>query len=164
MTEDEIKREMARQDMEIFKQDATERLKGQIDLAKLIIQSLILTNGGAIVALFTLVAKKANGFTPAADQLWAAFAWFVAGLVAALLTGFGGFMSQFYFHIASSRQTWSEQAKALGTTYDKDHMPYFTAGNWILYVSIAAAAASVVFFGIGAWAALSGSLSGSAPN
>lgn len=158
MTDEEREREAARQDMEMYREDAVERLKAQIDLGKLLIQSLILVNGGAIIALFTLLGAQGDRLSIDANLLWRAFCWFIAGLVAALIAGLGGFMSQYCFHQASCTQTWREQGKLLRIPYDVDFMPMFRWGNRVLLTAIAVAVLSLICFGVGAASALAGTI------
>lgn len=158
MTEDEAKREIARQDMLAYQEDAMERLRAQVDLAKMLIQSLILANGGAIVALFTLMGAQGDQLAIDPGHLRSAFQWFVTGLVAALACGFCGFASQYLFHLVSGIQAWIQQGKAMGVPYEREFMGMFTWGNRLVLIAMGLSAGSLIFFAIGAWAALSGAL------
>ena len=73
------------------------RLNSQTQLAILALQSLILINGGALVALFSLIAQGGN--TPFIRHiypptLWISFAMFALGISAALIAVFLGYWSQ----------------------------------------------------------------------
>lgn len=159
MTEEERLREGARQDMETLFATANERLKFQVDLAKVVIQSLTVANGGAIVALFTLVGKQGESMIIDPALLKAAFAWFVAGLVTIILAAFGGFLSQYWYHISDLREGWHRQAEMLGNEPGKwDFKGPYARGNVALMAALACAFLSLFCFGMGGWDALSGAL------
>ena len=73
--------------------DMAERVKIQASIADRALQSLMLANGGALVALFTLVGK-AGAVHFDVRRLKIAFACFVAGLIMALIAHLFAFLSQ----------------------------------------------------------------------
>lgn len=152
-------RDMARLEMQSQRNEALEHLKAQVEVAKLLIQSLILINGGAIVALFTLMGgeKVAMKFDPAAMK--AAFACFVSGLLAAIACGVFGYLSQLCFQLTSTIEAWQFQAIATGTDkVEADSTKLYRVGWVMLGLALLAAVCSMVCFGMGSWEALTGSL------
>lgn len=159
MTPDEQAREAARLDYQTLMADAADRLKHQVDLGKGLLQSLTLVNGGAIVALFTLIGKQGDGLALDPMLLKRAFGFFIAGLILSLISGSAGFLSQLLFAGSSTLQAWEQQDVMLGRDVTKRHFQKpFKQGGWALVATIAAAILSAACFGLGSWSALSGVL------
>jgi len=157
MTPDEQKREAARLDYEALMSDAANRLQHQVDLGKVAVQSLTLVNGGAIVALFTLVGQQGIELALDPERLKLAFGFFVAGLFCSLASMFGGFLSQYWYSQTSIEEAWEKQSEMLGDKpKGRDFMRSYKRGSIALAVGLCLAVLSVVSFAAGSWAALSG--------
>lgn len=118
MTEDEAKREMARQDYAAQTAEAAQRLQYQIDYSKMLLNALTVGNGGAILALLTFIGNTGAKTDPA--QMKWAFGIYGAGLVLVFLSYTGAFFSQSHFYEASQHQAWNDQAKSVGATANND--------------------------------------------
>lgn len=92
---DETESQIAALDYEDRRQEAAARLQYQIDFLQTAFKGLNLINGGAIVALFTLLSAEKVALTVAQTR-WS-FAAFAAGLVFNLLAAFFAFRSQFHY-------------------------------------------------------------------
>jgi hypothetical protein len=162
MTPDEQKREIARLDYDIYLTEAADRLKFQVEFVQAGLRSLMLINGGAIVALFTLIGNSAAATQVAVDQgkLWCAFVAFVAGLLFTLLTTFAAFFSQVFYAESTVRQAWSSQREMLGGVGDNEHVKPFRKGKCAEILGIACFSAALACFAIGAGFALAGVLPG----
>ena len=160
MTPDEQKREVARLDYETLTSDAAERLKYQVDLGQSMLRSLTLVNGGALIALFTLIGNQGQGLVVNDGLLKGAFVSFVAGLVFSLVGSFGGFLSQFWYAFASTLVAWDKQEEMLGGEGSRrlDALKHYKRGSWALAIGVLAVVLSVVCFGVGSWYALSGAI------
>lgn len=131
-----------------------ERLKFQIDLAQSALKNLHLVNGGAIVALLTLIGNSKANFSQYAIG-WA-FVWFALGLSASLAAYFGAFYSQLFFMNASMRGAWNAQARSEGISGNHSIDRDVKLGNYGLNGAIFLAVSSLVFFIVGAFVALGG--------
>lgn len=159
MTPEEQQREAARLDYDALITDAADRLKHQVDLGKMVIQSLILVNGGAIVALFTLVGKQGANLPINPSSLTTAFGYFIAGLVCALASGFAGFLSQYWYALTSTMEAWQKQAEMMGQEYTgKDYNGTFVRGSIAIGLGLLLAAGALICFGLGSRSALIGVL------
>lgn len=108
----DVRAKMIANDIEFARADAMERVKAQLALADAAIKSLILANGGAMVALFTFIGSmtaKPGAMSFGAGNIWYAFASFVGGLVMALLCYICAFVSQDRFYNQSMREVWRHQ-------------------------------------------------------
>ena len=162
-----LTRRVAEQDYAAARAEATDRVKNQMSIADATMKALLLANGGAMIALFTfvgnLVAKCAA--KPAFDTsaLWTAFACFVAGLVAALLTHAFAFLSQERFYHQSMHEVWRNQAVML-TGEALDHTPVelraYKFGQLAYCAAFVLAVVSIGCFTAGCAAALRGVLIG----
>lgn len=126
------------------------------------LKTIVLLNGGAVVALFTLLG---NLDKPAIDKLALdetslrqAFAWFIGGLVAAAAAHLLAYITQELYTAGHTR----DAAEIYHTLSNKPGQPpsgrrYFTCGLAVTLVAIGAVIFSVTCFGIGAFAALSAS-------
>ncbi|WP_426255811.1 hypothetical protein [Sphingomonas sp. DC2300-3] len=170
MTDDEkaaMVRKVAEQDYVAARAEATDRIKNQMSIADATMKALLLANGGAMIALFTfvgnLIAKSAGKPAFDAHALWTAFACFVAGLIAALLTHAFAFLSQERFYHASTYEVWRNQtimltAEALEPT--PAEVRAYTVGQWAYCAAFVLAVVSIGCFTAGCAAALRGVLIG----
>jgi hypothetical protein len=149
---------MAELQYELDVHDARERLRQQLELALVALRSLILVNGGAIVALFTFVGNSEASFD--ARAIWFAFTWFIVGLVLALLSLILGFVAQANYTSLSWSTAYEHQGVMLSIPIDfeKEKARENKFGNVAELSALAAAFLSLVFFAIGAGCALSGVL------
>lgn len=153
-----IPREILGLDPESARAELLERLKFQVGYSEAIIKSLILVNGGAMVALFTLIgsASTAAVFRFDTKALWAAFALFAAGLALTLLAAIGGFFSQGFFYGVTQQELWMAQEARLTGCIPKDERPAgLRRGQAAQYAGVACAILSTACFSIGAGVALS---------
>lgn len=77
-------------------EDARKRHDGLLQLALLALKSLVALNGGAIVALFTLLGHV-ESLSVRAAPLWWGFAAFAGGLTFAVLSNVIGYLAQDQF-------------------------------------------------------------------
>ncbi|MGE3690593.1 MAG: hypothetical protein AB7F98_04355 [Novosphingobium sp.] len=133
-----------------------DRLRFQIEYVQSALKNLHLVNGGAIVALLTLIGNAKIPFDKRA--IWWAFFWFASGLIFALSAYAGAYFSQSYYMEATAKQAWNAQAKAHGTKKRWDFKFSSLMGNAALYSGVFCAVASLVCFVIGAFVALGGIL------
>lgn len=160
MSPEEKKREIARLDYQALIADAADRLKHQVDLAQATIRSLTLINGGAIVALFTFIGNlDANGaLLVDPPQIKRAFLAFAFGLMFAMASSFGAFLSQYWYALTSQIEAWHRQAAIFDQTSDRDLSDPVRRGSLALAVAVASSIASLICFGIGSWLSLLGVL------
>ena len=160
-------RRIAEQDHAAARADAAERVKNQMSIADATMKALLLANGGAMIALFTFIGNamaKAGG-KPVFDAaaLWTAFACFVAGLVAALLTHALAFVSQERFYHTSMIEAWRAQrvaASGKAEAPDEKEMRALRFGTIAYAVAFTLAMISMVLFAVGCGSALRGVLIG----
>ncbi|MEA1015578.1 hypothetical protein [Sphingosinicella sp. LY1275] len=146
--------EIAKLDYELAKLDAAERLRFQGEFSQTMFRSLTLVNGGAIVALFTLVGAGAPGVNISA--LWLAFPAFATGLTFNLLSIAGAYFSQGWFMRSSISTTWNKQAEIHGLKGDYTELQQheFAVGDRWQKGAAGAAIASLVAFIVGSALAL----------
>ena len=128
-----------------FRDEAHERLRIQESLAQACFRSLVLVNGGAIIALFSLIgsnaaiARQVSGL-----QLWFAFAAFAAGLSATIIANLAGFFMQAHYGSATERRMWNKELELGGREpiYDADSClaagdRWQRTGTWSIAISLA---------------------------
>jgi len=145
-------------DVEAARAELLERLKFQIGYSEAIIKSLILVNGGALVALFAFIgnAGSATVFRFDTKGLWMAFALFVAGLALTLFAAIGGFFSQGFFYGVTQQEIWmAQEARLTGCAPKDERFVGLRRGQIAQYLGVAFAILSVTCFSIGAGVALS---------
>lgn len=146
--------DVARSDIENYRQEMADRLKFQVDFAQALLKNLTLVNGGAIVALFTFLGHDGNRFI--IKLLWWSFTFFSIGLASALAAFIAAFYSQLFFMNATAFQMWNSQLQILGHSERHDQRPDYEKGDCALKVGVALAILSLVTFVIGAAFALGG--------
>lgn len=150
--------EAARQNYDALTAEAAERLRFQVGFAEQALKGLMLVNGGAVIALYTVIGNS-GPMSLDAGNLWAAFGCFVAGLVLTLLACLGAFASQSYFYASAQHEAWNEQARMLtGRLGGYDHRSPYRLGYWAQIAGVGSAVLSVAAFALGAGLALSGVL------
>lgn len=100
-------RKIAEVDSAFWREDALKRLDGASGYAQAVWKSLMLMNGGAIVALFTLIGN--SGAAVERYWLWWAFGSFVLGLASTLGSNATGFVCQSYYMHQSTKRAWNAQ-------------------------------------------------------
>jgi hypothetical protein len=134
--------------------EGAERLKFQIEFAQSTLRNLHLVNGGAIVALLTLIGNSSANYNE--YSISSAFVWFAIGLAVCLAAYFGAFYSQLFFMNATYKQAWNAQARSEGLAEPYGIKPDARLGNLALFTAIFLAVSSLVSFIIGAFVALGG--------
>lgn len=133
--------------------EAEARLGFQVEYSQSLLKSLLWVNGGAIVALFSLIGlgEKA-GFQ--IEKIFYSFAFFSAGVAAILFAYICAFFSQLFFMESSLRAAWNHRAKSAMQKPNDDPLPALKKGNWSMLAGVVTATLSLVFFLIGAAYAL----------
>lgn len=143
-------------DYEFWHGEVAQRLSFQNDLGHAVLKSLVLVNGGAIIALFTFIAAAGAKFQALA--VWWSFAWFVIGLVAAITTHFFGYFAQGSFMGMATMERAEAQRRMTGLPKGPGSDDYEKSGHRWFVMSIFSCGASLACFAIGAGVALSGVL------
>lgn len=152
---EQLKRETARLDHEALQKDAELRLGYQVEFSHNALKALTLANGGAIVALFTLLGNVDNArLAVDAGLIWWAFAAFTSGLVCTFVASFGAFFSQSFYMLSSQQEAWEKQAEMLGAESKYDHLAEYQKGEKAEFVGIVAAILSLILFAFGGGFAL----------
>lgn len=151
-------REAARQSCEALTAEALARLQFSVTFAEQALKGLMLVNGGAVIALYTVIGN-AGALNLDAGRLWAAFGCFVAGLVLTLLAYLGAFASQNFYHVSAQHEAWNYQDEAQnGKRGAHDHVRPYVIGHWAQIAGVGFAILSLAAFAIGSGFALSGVL------
>lgn len=156
MDDESRRREIARLDYEFFKGEISERLKFQVEFAHAVLRGLTLTNGGAIVALFTFIGNSGADFDR--QLIWWAFGLFSLGLVLTLVSSTGAFFSQSFYMKSTVSQLWNAQVDMLGGKGEFDYKTEYRKGEWSEAIGIAAGLLAIGLFIVGAGFALAGVL------
>ena len=149
-----IQREIAFEDYRANVEETGKRLGFQVDYSQAGLRNLQLVNGGAIIALLTIVGNTNVDFEYRA--LWWAFFWFGSGLTLSLVAYFGAFFSQHFYMQQTYLQAWHSQARARGIIKPDDSMSIYHRGNVSLGVAVSAAIVSLICFVVGSFVALGG--------
>ncbi|WP_374649112.1 hypothetical protein [Rhizorhabdus sp.] len=148
----------AQQDFQLASADAVERVKIQASLADRALQALLISNGGALIALFSFVASSsAIRLSVAATR--SAFGLFVTGLFLGLVAHLLAFMSQDRFmHSSFAQMLRFQRMMNSGEREDitEDELRYYRTGNHYYYAGIVLAFGSILAFTAGCGAALFG--------
>ena len=157
--DDAARRAIAALDHQFYASEAAERLKHQVALVERGLQSLMLVNGGALVALFALIGSSARlAIHP--RYLWAAFAFFALGLVFTMLAHLGAFLSQGFYAQATMVQLWDAQREMHGLAPTRDPAGPHRKGRHAELGGIVAALLALRGFVIGCGLAFVGVLPG----
>lgn len=148
---------IAQLDVELFREDALKRVDLAGHTAMAAWKGLTLVNGGAIVALFTLVGSGAISVD--AGAIWRAFTAFVIGLAMALSSNICGYYGQAYYLQLSLEQLWNAQDRMHGREGGRSLERSNKRGTISEYLGIGTAITSLVAFVAGAAFALSAGLS-----
>lgn len=137
-----------------------ERLKFQVAFADGALKSLMLANGGALIALFTfignLAGKTSAPITFNMGLLWLSFTAFALGLAGTLVASLCAFMSQgHYYEVAMREASFFQTRSETGTTPDLDpRLAPLARGRWWEIGGILSAVLTMTLFVIGAGLAL----------
>ena len=133
-----------------FRDEARERLKMQETLAQACFRSLVLVNGGAIIALFSLIGSNARiASEVSGGQLWFAFAAFAAGLTAIIVANLAGFFMQVHYASTTERQMWNKELELAGREPLYDVEACLKAGEWWEKAAVWCVILSLACFGLG---------------
>lgn len=147
-----LRRSMAEDDFNVYFDDASARLGHAVSLGQGTVRSLFLVNGGAIIALLTLVGNASA--TVENRALFYAFVWFGVGLFLALLASLAFPLSQMFYMQSSNTEGWKAQAEKHGQEYPESGDRDDVRGEILLTSTIVLAFLSIVFFIIGSFVAL----------
>lgn len=158
MDAEEQARQIASLDYEDQKAEVAERLRFQSELAHAALRGLTLTNGGAVVALFTFIGNSAAAFDR--TMVWWAFGLFLGGLFCTLSATVAGYFAQGSYMQATQFDAWTSQSRMVGGS-DRWPAERTRKVGWIVeVVGVTAALLALLAFGAGSWCALAGVLAG----
>jgi hypothetical protein len=161
MTPEERTIENAKLDHAEHVAELAERRSYQLQLATMVLRGLTLANGGAIVALFTFLGNGGSAMHVRTQQIWIAFALFVAGLTFTIFAAFCGFLAQLLFGVATQYQAWGDQDAMLGddgSRHAGKAKPAHKSGTLLQNIGIGIALVSLFCFALGSGFALAGVL------
>lgn len=143
-----------RRDYEAYMAESAQRLQFQHDFSQSALKTLVLVNGGAIIALFTFLGHERAAF----DLLWLkrSFASFAGGLGLAMFAYFGAFFSQAKYMLAVHKQAINSRSAMARLEHREDESSDEARGNIFLMVGVGSALASLAAFVGGAVSALVG--------
>lgn len=147
MDREELLRDIASETAE-----SLERLKIAAGLAQSGLHTLTIVNGGALVALFTLIGTGKLAF--ATLPLWSAFSAFVLGIAAALVAFLAGHASQDRLSVACAMTAHNRAAELAGSKGKDDAANTHHEGNRLVNVASCSAALSILLFVTGSGLAL----------
>ncbi|GAA0862465.1 hypothetical protein GCM10009115_09240 [Sphingopyxis soli] len=134
--------------------EVAQRLQFQHDFAQSALKTLVLVNGGAIIALFTFLGHERAAF----DLLWLkrSFAAFAAGLGLAMFAYFGAFYSQANYMTAVYQQAINSRSAMAALDLREDEEPAERWGTIFLRVGVGSALLALAAFVGGSVCALVG--------
>lgn len=133
--------------------EAMERLRFAADLARSGLQALMFVNGGALIALFTLIGNS-GGLKFDVAALWWSFALFSIGLAGSLGSFLFAFLSQNQFYYVAFYLADNARAGLNDRPPPNDPKDDHKAGDRYLIAAIACAIGSLACFIAGAGFAL----------
>jgi len=155
---EKLRREVARMDYEAFISSSAERVRFQQEIGTNAIRSMMLANGGAILALLTFVGNSRKTFD-AGDLFWA-FSCFGAGVALSLLSYFAAYFSQAFFIDHDVYTAWNNQDELVSgePRFSRQAAQGWTKGNVVIWVAILLLLAALGTFVAGSYFALNGIL------
>lgn len=151
MTIEQMKRDRARLEYEARSDEVKVRIDNQVKKLDALFKNLTLVNGGAIIALFTLLGNIDKAKVALDTHLlWWSFLLFVVGLTSTIVAIGFSFFSQYYLSIRAKRQAWNEQAAIFGFPPEYDAKAPFDISNKHMRAMWCASAAALVLFIAGA--------------
>ena len=149
-------RQIAALDIQFFRDDANVRLESLSQFAQAIWKGLTLVNGGAIVALFTVLGNVDLAVDK--TKLWWAFAAFAVGLITNLASVLFAYLTQSAYWKQSVHSVWNAQEIVLGRPHKYDTEKIFGIGSKAEWIAFCLAIASLLGFVCGSMFALQGVL------
>jgi hypothetical protein len=133
-----------------FKEEALERLRIQASLAQSCFRMLVIANGGAIVAIFTLIGSNARIAASALTaSLWIAFGCFAAGLAFTIGAIVSGYFMQYHYTNVTAYQMWNKEREMLGQPPAHEVDPTMKAGGRWEIVAVVCTVLGLVGFIVG---------------
>lgn len=145
-----------RHEFERQRDEMIHRLEVQNTLGQAALKSMMLANGGAIISLLTFIGNKAGVHD--AHALKVAFGLFGAGLFSSLFAYTGAYFSQGMFMQHAGFRMVDAQSKMGGGQPVEVPEKFDRWGKRLLYSAIASVIFSLLFFGAGIIASISGIL------
>lgn len=152
----EHEREIGRMDYEASIKEASDRLRFQHEIGLAAVRSVLLANGGAVVALLTFIGNKEANFDAA--DLSRAFTFFSLGIGASLLSMWSSYVGQEWLSNMRTSIAWNYQQDMRGKPRSNEFEKERTAGWRLMLVSSAFVLTGVGSFIAGAFTALRGIL------
>jgi hypothetical protein len=147
-------------------EESRESDRAVIQFAMTGLRSVLVANGGALIAMLTFIGNF-RAFPTAKEALWVAFGSFVAGLFFSLLAVVFSYFAQ---SAVSAQQNASaekiffheyrDQSK-LAEEQSTDEAKYARSGTWLRIVAIVAAFCSALAFALGSGSAIAALMSAS---
>jgi hypothetical protein len=156
LPDQDLEREISRLDYEASIKQASDRLHFQQEIGLAAIKSMMIANGGAILALLTFLGNHQADFDAVALK-WA-FGCFTGGLLFTLASYIGGYFSQAWLSHYDTSIAWNYQDDMRRRPRQNDIKTEGTMGAWLLRFSVACLLMSLGAFGWGAFSALDGIL------
>lgn len=132
--------------------EAAERLRFAVDLARSGLHAALIVNGGALVALFTLIGHTGVDMR----WLWWSFAGFAVALVLVLSGWLCAHLSQNQFYIAAQFEAWNADAVLDGRAPGCDAPAATSSGTRFMVAGTICATLSIMAFVAGCGCALAG--------
>lgn len=151
---DDGDRKIAALDQSFFQASTLIRLESISNFAQSLWKGLMLVNGGAIVALFTLIGST----NQAVDRswLWWAFFIFAAGIGSTLISNLTAYVTQSAFMQQDMSGAWNAQEQMHGRPpkWIKDVERSSVYGTVFEWIALGSATVSLIAFLAGSWCAL----------
>lgn len=109
---EDLIRNIADEDYRAALEDSSSHLRYQVEFSQAALKSMLLVNGGAIIALLTFVGNRGSEFAPN-DLKWS-IGLFCAGLSLAMLAHIPAYIAQSYYHSFYRSEAWYAQSQAKG--------------------------------------------------
>ena len=153
---DALAREIARMDYESHIKDASDRTKFQHETGLAANRSIMVANGGAIVALLTFVGNRQAVYD--ASSLRDAFVLFGVGIATTLLSFLTVYIAQEWHSINDTNIAWDFQRDMEGEERIYQKPRHGKIGWALMVIAAALSLIGVIVFGVGAWLAIDGIL------
>lgn len=151
---DEDERKIAALDQTFFQSSAMIRLESISNFAQSLWKSLMIVNGGAIVALFTVLGN--SDLTVDKFWLWRAFFIFAIGLGATLISNLGAYVTQSAYWQQDMSSAWNAQEQMHGRQprWEKEVDRSSSLGAMFEWSALGSAILALIAFLVGSWCAL----------
>lgn len=148
--------EFWRHDFEYEREEVLHRLEAQNQLGQAALKSMMLVNGGAIIALLTFVGNKGTVANACAVK-WG-MGLFGAGLFFALFAYFGAYFSQADAMLTAAYRVRNAQSQMAGGEGVEPPPIHERRANVLLFSAVGCVLLSLLLFGAGAIATMNGIL------